>query len=101
MTDDIFSSNPLEKRFPDWTYAEIAFYKEDGSIMLVANSNASGSIPASHSSRIYKPDNRNYQKVFDAHHFNERTDDYHWAVTKAGKVLGEGWGNEIKEKRDS
>lgn len=97
MSNDIFESNPLEKRFPDWTYAELAFYKEDGSIMLVANSNADGSIPATHGSRIYKTDHPKYQKVFESHRFNERTDDYHWIIERSGKVLAEGWGRDIKE----
>ncbi len=90
-------NSPMQKRFPNWTYEELAFYQEDGSIMIVANNNATKFSSASHGSRIYKPDNPNYQKVFENHRFNERTDDYHWIISNNGKLLGEGWGKERQE----
>jgi hypothetical protein len=33
-------ASPLQKRFRNWTYEELAFYQADGSIMIVANNNA-------------------------------------------------------------
>jgi hypothetical protein len=47
-----------------------------------------------HGSRVYKPDNPNYQKVFEGHRFNERTNDSHWIVELNGKIIGEGWGSD-------
>jgi hypothetical protein len=93
-------NSSFNKRFPIWTDEELAFYQADGSILLVANSNATKNSPASHGNRTYKPDNPNYQKVFEKHRFNERTDDYHWIVANEGTVIGEGWGKEVKASEE-
>lgn len=52
MRDDIFAPSPLAKRFPDWTYEELAFYEEDGSIVLVGDANERR--------RLKLPSSRNY-----------------------------------------
>ncbi len=88
-------NSAFNKRFPVWTYEELAFLQNDRSILLVANSNSTAHSPGTHGTRTYKPENENYQKVFEKHRFNERTDDYHWIVENHGKVIGEGWGSEI------
>jgi hypothetical protein len=91
-----FANSAFNKRFPEYTYCETAFFRESGEIYLVRNTKdfVNGEVVRSHGERTYAPGDATYQEIFKRHKFNLRTDENHWIVTNGLEEIGDGWGDE-------